>query len=103
MTLSYYLHIDTDEPTQVKDYDTLTIYILDDKGRLLFGSNGKPLVAPATYSNRDAALGFAKGFTAQTIDLTPLAGRNMQIVAVGTEDQSFQTSFVLDDFAVTVK
>ena len=89
--LSYYLHVDTTEPSKVKQYDTLTVYLLDNQGFIV--------ATVGSFSNLDAAPGFKQ----MTFNLSPYKGRSFQLAAVGTEDQSFQTSFVLDDFAVTVK
>lgn len=51
VTLSFWLHIDTDETTTSKINDTLKVQVL--------GTTGKMLATLATYSNLDAALRYA--------------------------------------------
>ncbi|MGW4565294.1 putative Ig domain-containing protein [Streptomyces sp. NPDC004561] len=82
--LSFYLHIDTAETTGSTAYDKLTV------------KAGATTLA--TYSNLDAAT----GYTQKTLDLSSLAGQNVTLTFTGTEDQSLQTSFVLDDTALTL-
>ncbi len=80
-TFSFYLHIDTAE-TGTTAYDKLTVKA---------GST-----TLATYSNLNKNTGYAlKSFT-----LT--AGQTVSISFSGVEDSSLQTSFVIDDTAVTV-
>ena len=52
----------------------------------------------ATYSN----LNKAAGYTLRTFSLSALAGSTVTLKFSGTEDSSLQTSFVVDDTAVTV-
>ncbi|MFC0541590.1 hypothetical protein [Kutzneria chonburiensis] len=82
-TLSYWLHVDTAEPTTTA-YDTLTVQV-----------NGSTL---ATYSNKDAASGYVR----HSVDLSAYQGQTVTVTFTGTEDSVKQTSFVLDDTAVTV-
>ncbi|HTI23523.1 MAG TPA: putative Ig domain-containing protein [Kutzneria sp.] len=82
-TLSYWLHVDTAEPTTTA-YDTLTVQI-----------NGSTL---ATYSNKDAASGYLK----HSVDLSAYQGQTVTVKFTGTEDSVKQTSFVLDDTALNV-
>ncbi|WP_169788997.1 hypothetical protein, partial [Dactylosporangium aurantiacum] len=42
------------------------------------------------------------GYQAKTYNLTAFAGQTVTLKFNGTEDSSLQTSFVLDDLAVTV-
>ncbi|MEU6866231.1 putative Ig domain-containing protein [Streptomyces sp. NPDC046876] len=81
--LSYYLHIDTAETTTTTAYDKLTVT-----------ANSTTLVS---YSNLDKNTGYAQ----KTFDLSSFAGQTVTIKFNGTEDSSLQTSFVLDDTAVT--
>ncbi|MER5638536.1 M4 family metallopeptidase [Kitasatospora sp. NPDC002227] len=81
-TLSFWLHIDTAE-TGSTQYDKLTV-----------SANGTAL---KTYSNVDAAT----GYTQRSIDLSAYAGQSVTIKFNGVEDSSLQTSFVIDDTAVT--
>ncbi|WP_245988250.1 S53 family peptidase [Flexivirga caeni] len=76
--LSYYLHIDTDE-TGPTAYDKLTVKAGSTK--------------LATYSNVNAA----SGYTLHTVNLSAFAGKTVKITFTGTEDDSLQTSFVLDN------
>ncbi|MCX5197265.1 M28 family peptidase [Streptomyces sp. NBC_00249] len=76
--LSFYLHIDTDETENVV-YDRFTVSV-----------GGQTL---ATLSNVDAS----PGYTKKTFDLAPFAGQSVSLKFNGVEDQSLQTSFVVDD------
>ena len=82
-TLTFYLHIDTSETTSSVAYDKLTVT-----------AGSKSL---ATYSNLNAA----SGYTQKSFDLSSLAGSTVTLKFSGVEDSSLQTSFVLDDTAVT--
>ncbi|MGW1894348.1 putative Ig domain-containing protein [Streptomyces sp. NPDC002004] len=82
-TLTFYLHIDTDETTTSTAYDKMTVKA---------GST-----TLATYSNLNAASGYAK----KSFDLSSFAGKSVTLTFSGTEDSSLQTSFVVDDTALT--
>jgi hypothetical protein len=79
--LSFWLHIDTKETTTSTAYDKLTVQV---------GSS-----TVATLSNLNAAAGYVQ----RTYDISALSG---SLKFTGTEDSSLQTSFVLDDVAVTL-
>jgi len=83
-TLSFYVHIDTSETTTTTAYDTLTV------------KAGTTTLA--TLSNLNAA----SGYVLKSYDVSSLAGQTVTISFSGTEDSSLQTSFVLDDTAVTL-
>ena len=83
-TLTFYLHVDTAETTTSTAYDKLTVKA---------GST-----TLATYSNLNAAT----GYTLRTLNLSSFAGQTVTLTFTGTEDVSLQTSFTLDDAAVTV-
>ncbi len=83
-TLSFYLHIDSSETTSTRAYDKLTVK-----------AGTKTL---ATYSN----LNKASGYTLRSFDVSSLAGQTVTIRFSGTEDVSLQTSFVIDDAALTL-
>ena len=83
-TLSFYLHIDTSETTTTTAYDKLTVKL---------GST-----TLATYSN----LNKASGYTLRSFNVSSFAGQTATLTFTGTEDVSLQTSFVLDDTAMTV-
>jgi hypothetical protein len=83
-TLSFYLHIDSAETTTTTAYDKLTVKA---------GST-----TLATYSN----LNKASGYVLRSFNVSSLAGQTVSISFSGTEDSSLQTSFVIDDTALTV-
>ncbi|MFS4093734.1 M4 family metallopeptidase [Streptomyces sp. AF1A] len=82
-TLTFYLHIDSSEGTTSTAYDKLTVT-----------AGSKTL---ATYSNLDKASGYSQ----KTFDLSSLAGQTVTLKFNGVEDYSLQTSFVVDDTALT--
>ncbi|GIG63246.1 zinc metalloprotease [Longispora fulva] len=82
-TLSFYLHIDTSESGSVA-YDKLTV------------TAGSTTLA--TYSNVNAAA----GYVLRTFDVSSLAGQTVTIKFNGVEDSSLETSFVVDDAALTL-
>ena len=83
-TLSFWLHIDTAE-TGTTAYDTLKI--------ALYNTSGTLLKTLGTFSNADAASGYAQ----HSYDLSAYLGQTVVVKFTGTEDASLQTSFVLDD------
>ncbi|MGQ4512490.1 hydrolase [Streptomyces sp. DW26H14] len=88
-TLSYWLHVDTAE-TGSTAYDTLKVQVLSASGAVL-GTVG-------SWSNTDAASGYQQ----HTADLSAYAGQNVTLRFTGTEGSKLQTSFVVDDTALTV-
>jgi serine protease len=82
-TLSFYLHINTAETTTTTAYDKLTVTL---------GST-----TLATYSN----LNKASGYALRSFNVSSFAGQTVTLKFTGTEDVSLQTSFVVDDTAVT--
>jgi hypothetical protein len=82
-TLTFYLHIDTSETSSSTAYDKLTV------------TAGSTTLA--TYSNLNAA----SGYTQKSFDLSSLAGSTVTLKFSGVEDSSLQTSFVVDDTALT--
>jgi hypothetical protein len=83
-TLSYYLHIDTAETTTSVAYDSLTLQA--------------GTTTLATYSN----LNHNSGYSPKSLNLSPYIGKTVTLKFTGTEDDSLQTSFVIDDAAVNV-
>ncbi|MEV6898984.1 M4 family metallopeptidase [Amycolatopsis sp. NPDC051372] len=83
-TLTFYLHIDSAETTTTTAYDKLTV------------TNGSATLG--NYSN----LNKGTGYTLRTIDVSSAAGGTLALKFTGTEDSSLQTSFVIDDAAVTL-
>jgi hypothetical protein len=82
--LSFYLHIDSAETTRTVAYDKLTVTL---------GST-----TLATYSN----LNKASGYVLRSFNVASFAGQTVTLTFTGTEDNSLQTSFVVDDTALTV-
>jgi Putative Ig domain len=87
-TLSYWLHIDTAE-TGTTAYDTLKVQLLN--------SSGTVLATLATYSNVDHVTGYVQ----HTANLNAYIGQTVTLRFTGAEDYTKQTSFVLDDTALT--
>ena len=83
-SLTFYLHIDTAETTTSIAYDKLTVK-----------AGSTTLV---TYSN----LNHNTGYSQKTISLSSYAGTTITLTFTGTEDSQKQTSFVIDDTAVTL-
>jgi Zn-dependent metalloprotease len=83
-TLTFYLHIDSAETTTSVQYDKLTVKA---------GST-----TLATYSN----LNKASGYSQKSFNVSSFAGQTVTISFTGTEDSSLQTSFVIDDTALTL-
>ncbi|MFG3233142.1 M4 family metallopeptidase [Streptomyces antibioticus] len=82
-TFTFYLHIDTAETTTSTQYDKLTV------------TAGSTTLA--TYSNLNAASGYVQ----KSLSLGAYAGSTVTLKFTGVEDSSLQTSFVVDDTAVT--
>ncbi|WP_405869473.1 putative Ig domain-containing protein [Streptomyces sp. NBC_00005] len=82
-TFTFYLHVDTAETSTSTAYDKLTV------------TAGSTTLA--TYSNLNKASGYAQ----KSFDLSSYAGSTVTLKFSGVEDSSLQTSFVVDDTAVT--
>ncbi|GEM_PF-708055 len=89
-TLSFWLHIDTLETSTTAANDTLKLQVRN--------SSGTVLQTLATYSNLNAASGYAQ----VSFDLATYKGQTIQIYLIGVENSSLKTSFVVDDFLLTV-
>jgi hypothetical protein len=89
-TLTFWLHIDTTETTTSTVFDTLQTQILNNAGTVLATLH--------TYSNLDAAT----GYTQRSFNLSAYAGQTITLKFTGAEDFTKQTSFVIDDTAITV-
>jgi hypothetical protein len=83
-TLSFWLHIDTAETTTSTAYDTLTVKL--------------GATTLATYSNLNHNTGYAQ----KTFNVSGFAGQTVTLAFTGAEDSTLQTSFVVDDTALTV-
>jgi hypothetical protein len=84
VTLSFWLHVDTAETSTTTAFDTLTVKA---------GST-----TLATYSN----LNHASGYAQKSFPLNGVAGTSVTVSLTGTEGSMLQTSFVLDDLALSV-
>ncbi|WP_217548419.1 M4 family metallopeptidase [Streptomyces sp. GbtcB6] len=82
-TFTFYLHVDTAETSTSTQYDKLTV------------TAGSTTLA--TYSNLNAATGYVQ----KSFSLGSYAGSTVALKFSGVEDSSLQTSFVVDDTAVT--
>jgi Putative Ig domain len=80
---TFYLHVDTAETSTSTQYDKLTV------------TAGSTTLA--TYSNLNAASGYVQ----KSFSLSAFAGQTVTLKFTGVEDSSLQTSFVIDDTAVT--
>ncbi len=89
-SLSFWLHIDTAETSTTTAFDTLQVQIRD--------SNGNVLQTLQTFSNLDHVTGYLQ----HTYNLNSFIGQTIQVFLIGKEDFEFQTSFVVDDFALNV-
>ncbi len=83
-TLSWWLHVDTAETSTSTAYDRLTVTVA--------GS------AVASYSNLTAA----SGYTQRSVNASGWIGQTVTVTFTGVEDSTLQTSFVVDDTALSV-
>jgi hypothetical protein len=89
-TFSFWLHIDTAKVGSTPR-DTLSVQVVG-------GFGGSVRSTLATYSNANAA----GGYVLHSFDLSAFAGQTITLKFTGTEDGAGQTSFVIDDTAMTV-
>jgi len=89
-SFSFYMHIDTAETTTTSKYDTLKLQVLN--------TSGTVLSSLYTYSNLNANTGYSQ----HTFNVSSYAGQTITLKFTGTEDSQKQTSFVLDDTALTL-
>lgn len=82
-TLSFWLHVDTAETTTTTQFDKLMVKL------------GNTTLA--TFSN----LNHISGYAQHTYDVSSFSGQTVTLTFTGTEDVSLQTSFVIDDTALT--
>jgi hypothetical protein len=88
-TLSFWLKITTAETTTTTAFDKMTVTVRN--------SAGTVLSTLATFSNLNKSTGYLQ----KTFDLTSFKGQTVRIEFHGTEDASLQTSFFVDDTALT--
>jgi PKD repeat protein len=89
-SLTFWLHVDTTDPSTTTAYHTLKVQLLNGSGTVLSTLH--------TYSNLDAASGYHK----RTFDLTTFIGQTVALKFTGYENSRYNTSFVLDDLALNV-
>ncbi|MDX2971347.1 M28 family metallopeptidase [Kribbella solani] len=85
--LSLWIRIDTAETTSSTVYDTVKVQVVD----------GSATSTLATYSNLNKSAAYVQ----KTLDVSAYKGKTVTVKFVGQEDSSAQTSFVIDDVAVT--
>jgi uncharacterized protein (TIGR03437 family) len=90
-TLTFWLRITTSETTTSIAYDTLRVQILN--------SSGSVLATLATYSNLNASSSYSQ----KSFNLNAYIGQTIRVRFYGTEDFSLQTSFLVDDTALTTQ
>ena len=89
-TLRFWLHVSTAE-TGPSVFDTMKVQVMS--------TTGTVLQELAQYSNLNAAAGYQE----KSFSLAAFAGQTVRLNLVGTEDSTLRTSFVLDDFSLTVE
>jgi hypothetical protein len=90
-TLTFWVKIDTAETTTTTAFDTLAVQVRNPSNAVLS--------TLATYSN----LNKSTGYVLKTLSLNAFKGQTIRVYFLGTEDSSLQTSFVIDDTAVTTQ
>jgi len=80
-----------DAQTFVTAFDTMRVQIRN--------SSGTVLATLATYSNLNKATGYSQ----KSFSLLAYKGQTIQLFFTASEDSSLQTSFVIDDTAITVQ
>jgi subtilisin family serine protease len=88
-SLSFWLSITTAETTATTAFDRLTLSVRNAAGAV---------TTLATFSNLNRSAGYVQ----RSFDLSAFKGQAITIQFQGVEDTSLQTSFVIDDAAVTV-
>lgn len=86
-SLSLWIRIDTAETTTSTVYDTVKVQIVD----------GSTVTTLATYSNLNKNTSYVQ----KTLNVLAYKGKTVTVRFLGQEDSSLQTSFVIDDVAVT--
>jgi YD repeat-containing protein len=89
-SLSFWLWITTAETTTTTAFDKLTVTVESTAGAVL--------ATLATYSNLNKSAGYVQ----RTFDVAAFKGQTVVVRFHGVEDASLQTSFLVDDAALTV-
>jgi len=87
-TLSFWLHIDTQESSTTAPNDVMQVQARN--------SNGAALTTLATYSNLNPIADYQQF----TFDVSSYKGQTIQVYLIGAENSSLQTSFIVDDFTL---
>jgi aminopeptidase S len=86
-SLSLWIRIDTAETTGSTVYDTVKVQIVD----------GSTTTTLATYSNLNKSTAYVQ----KSLNVLAYKGKTVTVRFLGQEDSSLQTSFVIDDVALT--
>ncbi len=89
-TFSFWLWITTAETTTITAFDTLSVTVRN--------SAGTVLSTLATFSNLNKSAGYVQ----RSFDVSAFKGQTVRLQFHGVEDVSLQTSFIIDDTALTV-
>jgi len=89
-TLSFYLRVTTAETTTTSAYDTLKVQLRD--------TSNTVLTQLVSYSNLNASCCYSQ----KSFDVSAYAGRTVRVYFQADNDNGNQTSFLVDDAAVTV-
>jgi hypothetical protein len=90
-TVSFWLKITTAETSTTTAFDKLTVTVRNDSGAVVS--------TLASYSNLNQGTSYVQ----KSFDLTSFKGQTIRVEFQGTEDFSLQTSFFIDDTALTVQ
>ncbi len=90
-TLTFWIRIDSAETTTSIAYDTVRVQVSN--------NGGSTYTTLATYSN----LNKNSTYVQKSFNLLSYAGQTIRVRLYATEDSSLQTSFVVDDTALTVQ
>lgn len=90
-TLSFWLQVRSAETTTSTAYDTLKAQVRS--------SSGAVLTTLGSYSN----LNKGSSYVLKSFDLSAYRGRTVQVFFTGTEGSRLQTTFLVDDVALTVQ
>jgi hypothetical protein len=90
-TMSFYLHISTEELTTSQAYDTLQVQVRN--------SSNQVLQTPGTLSNLQAQ----PGFQLRTFNLSAYRSQTVGFCLRSRNDSGSMSSFVVDDFALVVE
>lgn len=89
-SFSFWVKITTAETTTSSAYDKLTVQVRN--------SSGTVLATLGTWSNLNKSTGYEQ----KTFDLAAYKGQTVRLYFQGTEDSSLQTSFFVDDTALSI-